>query len=121
MLGVHLQHFQNLYNAEFRDSGKYCCCDISYLDVPCGKNLTDLNTTACSTSACDPYFEMGFEVCFGNGTCLYKKNEITCVNNITSTCISPLLFQLHSNASMIDNTTNVSAKTECSLYKNGFK
>ena len=109
MLGVHVQQFQNLYNAEFRDGKDYCCCDISAYDMPCVKNLSDLNVTAC-TSECEPYFEMRFNVCFGNGTCLYMKNEIACINNIPSTCISPLLVQLHSNESMTDNITSVSAK-----------
>ena len=97
MLGVHMQHFQNLYNAEFRSSGKYCCCDISYLDVPCVENLTDLNVTAC-TSECEPYFEMYFEVCLADGTCSQMEKEIACIlSNISSTCMS-----------VIDNITNVS-------------
>ena len=121
VLGVHVQCFQNLYNVEIRNHGRdYCCCDISYVNVPCVENLIDLDVSAC-TSECDPYFEMRFEVCFANGTCLYKKNEIACINNITSTCISPILVQLHSNESMIDKITNVSAKKACSPYKYQFK
>ena len=74
VLGVHVQHFQNLYNAEIRN-GHYCCCDISYYDVLCEANLIDLNVTAC-TSECEPFFEMHFEVCFANGTCSSVENEI---------------------------------------------
>ena len=107
MLGVHVQHFQNLYNAEFRNGYEYCCCDISYLDVPCVADLTDLNVAAC-TSECEPYFEMRFEVCFANATCFNMRNQIPCINNISATCVSPLLVQLHSEMSTIDNITNVS-------------
>ena len=108
-LGVHVQHFQNLYNAEFRNGREYCCCDISYLDVPCVTNLTDLNVTAC-TSECEPYFEIRFEVCFADGTYSVMKNEIACKDNIPSTCISPLLVQLYSNESIIGSISNVSTK-----------
>ena len=121
MLGVHMQHFQNLYNAEIRHDGKdYFCCDISFKNVPCVEHLTDLNVAAC-TSECEPFFEIHFEVCFANGTCSCMKNEIACINNITSTCISPLLVQLHSNESIVDNITNVSAKKASSLHKYEFK
>ena len=109
MLGVHVQHFQNLYNAEFRNSKDYCCCDISYKDVPCVATLTDLNVAAC-TSECEPYFEMRFEVCFADGTCSNMKNEAAVIDNILSICISPLLVQLHSKEPMIDNITSVSAR-----------
>ena len=107
VLGVHVQHFENLYNAEIRDTGKYCCCDISYKNVPCVANLTDLNVAAC-TSECEPHFEMRFEVCFANGTCSNMKNETAVIDNILATCISPLLVQLHSKESTIDDITIVS-------------
>ena len=116
LLGVHVQHFHNLYNAEIRNGKDYCCCDISYLDVPCVRDLTDLNVTGC-TSECQPYLEIRFGVCFANGTCSYIKTEVACINNITSTCISPLLAQLHLSEPMIDSITQVSAKKACSLHK----
>ena len=47
MLGVHVQHFENLYNAEIRDGNVFCCCDISYVEVPCVADLSDLNVAAC--------------------------------------------------------------------------
>ena len=109
MLGVHVEHFQNLYNAEFRNGKEYCCCDITYLVVPCVADLTDLDVTAC-ISECQPYFEMRFEVCFADGTCSNMKNETADIDNILSICISPLLVQFHSKQSMIDNITSVSAK-----------
>ena len=109
VLGVHVQHFQNLYNAVFRHKDIYCCCDISYKDVQCVDDPIHLNVTACY-SECDPLFEIRSEVCFADGTCSNIKNEIACINDIPATCISPLLVQLHSNESMIDNITNVSAK-----------
>ena len=107
MLGVHVQHFRNLYNAEFRDDRDYCCCDIAYADVPCVRDLTDLNVTAC-TSECEPYFEMRFEVCFADGTCSSMKNETAVIGNILATSISSLLVQFHSEESTIDNIINIS-------------
>ena len=114
MLGVHVQHFQNLYNAEIRD-GKYCCCDISSSLVPCATVPTGLIVDAC-TADCEPYFKLRFEVCFADGTCSNVKNETTVMHNILATCISPLLVHLHPNESIIDNITinndiiNVSTK-----------
>ena len=110
MLCVHLQHFENL-NAEFRSSGEYCCCAMSYTEVPCATIFTDLNVAAC-TAGCDPYFEIRFEVCFANGTCFNMKSETAATDNILATCISPLLAQLYSNESMIDNITDVSAEKD---------
>ena len=107
MLGVHVQHFQNLYNAEIRN-GNYCC-DISFLDVPCVADLTDLDVTGC-TSECQPYFEIRFEVCFADGACSIMENEIAGVNIIPATCISPLLVQLHSDESMTGSSDKVDAK-----------
>ena len=110
VLGVHVQHFQYLYNAVFRSSGKYCCCDISFNDVPCKEDITDLNVAAC-TNECEPCYVIRFEVCFPNVTCSNNmKNETAAIENILATCISPLLVQLHSNESMIDDVVNVSEK-----------
>ena len=117
MLGVHVQHFQNLYNAEIRGDVNYCCCDISYTVVPCVKDLTKLDVPCCS-SDCEPFFDIRFEVCFADGTCSNMKNEAAAIDSILSICISPILFQLYSNASMIGNITGVSAnKTVIKLYK----
>ena len=113
MLGVHVQHFQNLYDAEIRND-KYCCCNISYDDVPCVANFTDLNVTEC-TSECEPYFEIRFKVCYTDETCSSMENEITCNDNIPSTCISPLLVQLYSNESIIGSINKVRAKKACIL------
>ena len=107
VLCVHVQNFQNLYNAEIRNGEYYCCCDISYMDVPCVADLTDLNVTAC-TSECEPYLEIRFEVCFADGTCSSVKNETAVIGNILATCISSLLVQFYSEESTIDNIINVS-------------
>ena len=104
-----MQQFQNLYNAELRNGKDYCCCDISYVDVPCVADLTDLDVTAC-TFECEPFFDIDFKVCFANGTCSYTSNEIACINNIPATWTSPALVLLHSNESIIANITNVSSK-----------
>ena len=116
VVGVHVQHFQYLYNVEYRSTGKYCCCTMSYLEVPCGANLAELNVTAC-TSGCQPYFEMHLEVCFADGKCPTMKTETDVVENILSISISPLLVQLYLTESMI-NITDVSAKqTNIKVYK----
>ena len=109
VLGVQVLHFQNLYNAEIRNGKDYCCCDISYMVVPCVRDLTDLNVATC-TAECEPYFEIRFEVCFADGKCFNMKNETGVMDNILATCISPLLVQHHSNECMIDNIMNVSEK-----------
>ena len=115
VLCVHVQQFQNVYNAEIRNVKDYCCCDISSIDMPCVKNLTHLNVTAC-TSECQPYFETRFKVCFANGTCSNTTNKTGFIDNILASCISPLLIQLHPNESMIDNVINVSTMKPVYLY-----
>ena len=90
----------------------YCCCDISYLVLPCVVNLADLDVAAC-TSECEPYFEMSFKVCLANGTCSNTKKGNAVTNSIVATYKSPLLVQLHSEESMIVNITNVSANKHC--------
>ena len=122
VLGVHVQHFQNLYNAEFRDSRCYCCCDIPSIVVPCVEELINLTVLAC-TSECEPFIEIRFEVSFANGTYLYTKNKIACTSDILGTCLSPLLVQLHPNESIIDNVDiiNVSAKKAFLLFEYEFK
>ena len=109
MLGVHVQYFENPYNADHRHLGEYFCCDISVNVVDCVQDLTDLNVAAC-TNECEPYLELCFKICFTNGTCSNLKNETAVIDDILATCISPLLLQLHSNEFMIDNIINVSAK-----------
>ena len=99
VLGVHLQHFENLYNAEIRDGKDFYRCDISYYVIACVEKLMDLDFTEC-TSECEPYFEIHFKVCFADGTCSEMNNDIACMNNNLATCISPLLVQLHSNESI---------------------
>ena len=108
-LCLRVEHFENLYNAEIRND-KYCCCDVYNLFVPCVEVFTDLNVTDC-TSECEPYFELGFEVCFANGTCSNMKNEAAVIDTVHATCISSFLDHLHSEEFMIDKITNVSAKT----------
>ena len=117
VLCADVQHFQNLYNVEFRDNGTYCCCDNSFIEVPCQDDITLLNVAAC-TNECEPYYVIRFEVCFANGMCSNIKTEATAISNILAGCISPLLVQLASNESIINNITtngdtiNVSAQKE---------
>ena len=107
VLCVQVEHFENLYNAEIRND-EYCCCDVSYLVVPCVQVVTDINVAEC-TSECEPYLEIRFEVCFANRSCSNIKCETAVIDNSLATCISPLHVQLHSEESTIDNVTNVSA------------
>ena len=106
VLGVQTQHFENMFNAETRFD-QYCCCDTP---SPCVESLAGLNPTTCNPE-CDPYFEMRFEVCFYNETCLIMKAETSFVDSVLATCISPLFGELHSEESTLNNISEVSAKS----------
>ena len=112
VLGLQIQHFANLYNAEIRGD-QYCCCDMqSTAAVPCVDNLPDLQSSDC-TAECEPYFEIYFIVCFTNETCFVMKHETFVLDGVFATCIGPPLVQLYSNESMFDSVHNVSAKRVC--------
>ena len=44
-LAFQIQNFQNLYNAEIRNT-EYCCCDNP--DDPCGNDINAVNSITCS-------------------------------------------------------------------------
>ena len=73
VLGVQIQHFENMYNAEIID-GKYCCCDDD--DVMCQEDITYLGMCRISqpNQACDSYFRVYVRVCLNNGTCSVTKS-----------------------------------------------
>ena len=86
VLGVQIQHFENMYNAEIRD-GKYCCCDRN--DVVCQADIILLGTCIISQPehGCDPYFRVYVRACLNNGTCFvtesYQLNGvITSLNQV---------------------------------------
>ena len=85
-LDVQVLNLGLMFNAEIRD-GLYCCCDISYIDVPCEPTLEALNTPAC-TSECEPVYQTRFGTCFADGTCTIMESTFICANN--ATCASPL-------------------------------
>ena len=110
-----MHHFQNqLYNAEIRDGIGYCCCDVLYTVVPCVKDLTDLDGTAC-TFECEPYLEIRFELCFADGTCSIVEDETVVSDIILATCITPLLVQLQLNKFVVDNIFILSTE-KASVY-----
>ena len=70
VLGVEIQHFENVYNAEIRN-GMYCCCDAA---APCGGTIDAIQPMTC-TIACDPYIVIYFQACIQ--TCYVAKLLLT--------------------------------------------
>ena len=69
-LGVQIQHFENLYNAEMiLGTGGYCCCDSI---EGCSQNIVDLQGI-CMTHACQPYFLVHIKGSSCDGTCSLDK------------------------------------------------
>ena len=72
VLGVQIQHFENVYSSEIRN-GLFCCCDDD--GSLCKENIIDLQM--CKLSAtynpCDTYFLVYVRDCLYNSTCNYTK------------------------------------------------
>ena len=67
VLGVQIQNFMNMHNAEVRNDN-YCCCDGHFKQ--CRKNITDLNGMCFnSTERCEAYFVLYVRECSSQGTC----------------------------------------------------
>ena len=60
MLGVQIQQFQSLYNAEIMANNQYCCCDIPNT---CEDNITALENIYDCTLLCDIYFVVSLQDC----------------------------------------------------------
>ena len=93
VLGVQIQHFENVYGLEIRNS-HFCCCDDGtdnddddQNDVSlCVRNITDLQMCKNSTAynPCDTYFLVYVRDCLYNSTCNYTqtyqlKNDTTLI------------------------------------------
>ena len=68
-LGVQIQNFENLYNAEFAFGPGYCCCDSV---EGCTPNIADLQGI-CMTHSCQPYFHIQIKGSSCNGMCSFDK------------------------------------------------
>ena len=71
-LGVHIQHFENQYNAEIIN-GKYCCC---HDDEICSSDLSNLLvscTEPSTTQLCETYFVVHIKNCIFVGECSLSK------------------------------------------------
>ena len=64
-LGVQIQNFENLYNAERALGTGYCCCDSL---EECAQNIADLQGI-CVTHSCQPYFLIYIKGSSCDGTC----------------------------------------------------
>ena len=78
VLGVQIQHFENMYNAEIRND-LYCCCDDHFRE--CKENITDLiqnGTCFNSDHRCETYFVLYVRECSYNSICsdteIYRLN-----------------------------------------------
>ena len=71
ILGVQIQRFDNLYNAEIRN-GEYCCCDSSR--DPCEERVMDLSGRCNGANSCQHSFFVRFQRCLDSSTCLDIKS-----------------------------------------------
>ena len=58
VLGVQIQHFENVYGSEIIN-GQFCCCDDGSSDNDvsiCKENITDQQMCKDSDNPCDNYF-----------------------------------------------------------------
>ena len=67
-LGVQIQNFENLYNAEIIFDG-YCCCDLI---AKCAINIADLQGM-CLTQSCEPYFLLHIKDSSCTGMCSHEQ------------------------------------------------
>ena len=86
MLGVQIQQFQNLHNAEIRN-GEYCCCD----DPLCENDIMALENS-CSPS-CETYFVASLQNCASNTQCTI--NQTFNLEDDSISGLSSVIFHTH--------------------------
>ena len=79
-LGVQIQNFENLYNAEMTLGLGYCCCDSF---EGCTLNIVNLQGI-CVTHSCQPYFRINIKVSSCDGMCSLDKTYELNYEPITS-------------------------------------
>ena len=103
VLGVQIQHFENIHNAEIRND-MYCCCDTPDRVTPCGESTDAVKAATCAPK-CDPYYVVHFQACPSIEACYVAKTF-----NITidlSSEISSFLFQIPFNQSELETYNQV--------------
>ena len=84
VLGVQIQHFENLYNVEIKD-GSYCCCDNP--EVECSQSITDLQGLCYDPNlirVCEQYFLVHVKDCSYNSTCTVSQTYQLRIDSSTS-------------------------------------
>ena len=109
VLGVQIQHFVNLYNAEIREN-KYCCCDVQSREIPCGETIAAVINAQCPT-VCLPYFVVHFQACPSIETCYIAKTINVSVE--PTSVISSILFQIPFNQSQLEMYNQVRILCNC--------
>ena len=113
VLGVQIQHFENMYGSEI-EGGLFCCCDDSRTDLSmCKENVTDL--PMCKNSAtynpCDTYFLVYVRECLYNSTCNYTQQYR--LNNDTT--LIQLILTIPLEMEWSENVRSESLCTEIKL------
>ena len=76
LLGVHIQHFENVHGSVVINDLFCCCDDGSDSDVSlCKENITDLQMCKFVTNQCDNYILVYVRNCFYNNTCFVTKHN----------------------------------------------
>ena len=109
LLGVQLQHFDNMFNAEIRNK-KYCCCDQP--STPCVDNIENLNTENC-TYMCQPYFVIYFQACPSIQTCYFTDKYVVSGESIAAA--SSIVIQIPFNESGLEMYNQVRICVELNI------
>ena len=94
VLGVQIQHFENIVNAEIRND-MYCCCDSPVTVTPCGERTDAVNATICALKKCQPYYMVYIQACPSIEACYAAKTFNIPID--LSSEISSFLFQIPFN------------------------
>ena len=90
LLGIQIQQFENLYNAEIKQE-QFCCCDISTSD--CNGNMTLLKDAIINCSfQCQVYYKIHIQVCPVNAIC--TTNTSVDFKGLDSSMISSMVFSI---------------------------
>ena len=84
-LGVQIQDFENLYNAEIIN-GNYCCCDDNEICASTTNDLLVICKNPSTTQVCETYLLVHIRNCISIGTCSLSKTYL--LNYTSSSSIS---------------------------------
>ena len=101
-LGVQIQNFENLYNAEMLSSIVYCCCDV----YNCTLNIADLQGI-CTADVCQPYFLIHIRDTSCNGICsLNKTYQLSYESNSSKSILDHVVLSIpFKEMEMIDDVS----------------